>query len=186
MRDVEGLTPASRAAQFGQLVLLKGLFHDHAQSSYIRDYKGRTMLHHLATSDIKHRAVELPSLLANDLHNLLFMQDDDGNTPLHLAIIHQNFELAQFYIKEFAKVAKSLRDTSTLHYKMEILMQNMGSKDGKSIKDLIECGTDIPRNLVLTYIIRYIVLFQVFIICRIKYVDTNFAEETDRTRCRKT
>lgn len=145
MRDVDGLTPTLRAAQCGQIQLVTIISLGYPSTIQNCDYKGRTVLHLLRTSALKlvsgSKAILTSwtenSLINMGVHGLIFKQDNDGNTPLHLAITVRDFEIAQFLIKWCTKI-----DLNTGKDLM-----NIKNNDGKSVVDLIIYGSSIPANL---------------------------------------
>ncbi|KAL2943601.1 Transient receptor potential cation channel subfamily A member 1, partial [Bienertia sinuspersici] len=114
MRDIDGLTPILRAAQCGQIWLVIEIGEKHPESTYISDYRGRNMWHYLCTSGMDAVVNDLEGILksweeASTITSLnpleaILSQDDDGNTPLHLAIMDQNFEAAEIFIRHLVKV----------------------------------------------------------------------------------
>lgn len=106
MRDFEGFTPVVRAAQYGRLGMARLLIQKCPQSVEIRDSKGRTFLHYMRAL-----VVDLVDDLRDTLpvwkdffkqpgvDDLRSAQDEDGNTPLHLAIIDANFTEAKFLME---------------------------------------------------------------------------------------
>ncbi|KAL2936038.1 Ankyrin repeat-containing protein NPR4, partial [Bienertia sinuspersici] len=114
MRDIEGLTPILRAVHCGQIWLVTKLVGRYPESKDMRDLKGRNMWHYLCSSTSRLsngvdylnsvlKAWEDVSMSSDEPISTKFSQDDDGNTPLHLAIIYQNFEVAQYFMKHIVK-----------------------------------------------------------------------------------
>ncbi|KMT18379.1 hypothetical protein BVRB_2g025320 [Beta vulgaris subsp. vulgaris] len=109
MRDKDGLTPFLRAARDGNLRLLELLGVHHPQVG-IRDYSGKTFWHLLADraaiKDQYHDLLEAPVMQLLDVERndskqfqTLYLADNDGNTPLHLAIKNNHFKLAQLFLE---------------------------------------------------------------------------------------
>ncbi|KAL2943599.1 Ankyrin repeat-containing protein NPR4, partial [Bienertia sinuspersici] len=98
MRDDEGLTPLLSAARSGRLHLASAILNYYPQSAYLRDPGGRTFLHLLRfTGDDVDESLDdnfkrtghlLFDNAEADAQRLV--QDYEGNTPLHYAIITGN------------------------------------------------------------------------------------------------
>ncbi|XP_021753323.1 ankyrin-3-like isoform X2 [Chenopodium quinoa] len=106
-KDVDGFTPIMRAAQSGRIRVALYILQAFPQSMEIRDFKGRNFLHYL---NIKHLELvdgsEDPSYLCENffetfpaIDSLRTAQDEDGNTPLHFAIITGNLLAAKLLMQ---------------------------------------------------------------------------------------
>ncbi|XP_057250079.1 uncharacterized protein LOC104907766 [Beta vulgaris subsp. vulgaris] len=146
IKDSDGLTPHMRAAQYGRVLVALRILTYNKQLSECRDIKGRSFLHnlrlkmaHLNASDKEYTLWTCNSILSlHGIHALLFSQDQDGNTPLHLAIADRDFNVAQLFLQQCAKNESSGRKK---------LIMSLQNSDGKTILDLIDSLSDIPPKL---------------------------------------
>lgn len=164
--DTEGLNPLMTAAQYGHVLLVHRFLSDHTQSMECRDQKGRNFLHYLRLrlADLKSRdkdhtvwickkILEIPGV-----NSLTFSRDEDGNTPLHLAIMDRDFDLAQLILQlcvEFAPKRRypdelSLAASNDKLSETKELIVRVKNNKGKTVFDLITAGPDIPENIVRT------------------------------------
>lgn len=146
VRDWEGFTPVLRAVQFGRLGMARFLIQQHPGSVDISDNRGRTVLHHLRdlvadlVDDFKDiLPVWKDFLKPSEVDKLRTAQDDDGNTPLHLAILNAEFTKTKFFI-ELCLQSETKRELDIVN------------NDGHSIFDLLSSkAAHIPIMVCITY-----------------------------------
>ncbi|KAL2942501.1 Ankyrin repeat-containing protein ITN1, partial [Bienertia sinuspersici] len=169
-QDCEGMNPLLRAAQYGRVLVVHRILTHHINSIDCCDRKRRGLLHHLrlrmanlnardkeSTLLICKRILELPGI--DDI--LTHIRDQDGNTPLHLAILDQDFDLALLILQRFVITQEEsyLKNDLSMDYKMitKIFKPNKGSvvfhlitsknNEGKTVFDFITSGQHIPTKL---------------------------------------
>lgn len=110
-KDEDGMTPVMRAAQSGRIRLALHVLHVCPESMEILDSQGRTFLHHL---NIRHLELvdgsEDPANLCEEIFDIIpgvdrlrTAQDEDGNTPLHLAVKSGKLVTAKFLMQRCLK-----------------------------------------------------------------------------------
>ncbi|PVD26794.1 hypothetical protein C0Q70_14472 [Pomacea canaliculata] len=99
MADSEGATPVTIACQNGHLTHLSALLA-HGASVSDRDAHGRTALHHC----VENPDTACAELLLKADPSLLAAPDDEGLTPLHLAVIAANVPLIRLLLKRGASL----------------------------------------------------------------------------------
>lgn len=79
-------------AELGQLLNQSGMPINY------QDEEGRTLLHHIATFASSKTIDKLERVLNNKTGSITGLQDKDGNTPVHIAIIAKNFDGASAFV----------------------------------------------------------------------------------------
>ncbi|XP_048499172.1 uncharacterized protein LOC125497006 [Beta vulgaris subsp. vulgaris] len=105
-QDSDGFIPVMRAAQYGRVHAVLWML-SYKQSTECRDLKGRNVLHHLRLriADLNARDKDYTFWICKkilalcEVYTLIFLQDKDGNTPLHLAIMDRDFDIAELILK---------------------------------------------------------------------------------------
>ncbi|KMS97942.1 hypothetical protein BVRB_4g097260 [Beta vulgaris subsp. vulgaris] len=107
VRDKDGFTPVLRAVQCRRLRLANFLVNKFPESIKIFDNKYRTVLHHLSAAlviDVVDDSEDITPLLKKfiEFHGVCdfrLAQDEDGNTPLHLAIMNEDVSTTKFLME---------------------------------------------------------------------------------------
>ncbi|XP_021720220.1 uncharacterized protein LOC110687886 [Chenopodium quinoa] len=95
-QDAEGRTPLHRAASITStytLQIIRFIINKCPKSVKVRDNSSKTILHHLKTVPSYKEAKDL--LGVPELFGLINHQDEQGNTPLHLATMNLNHFLVR-------------------------------------------------------------------------------------------
>uniref|UniRef100_A0A803MXR2 PGG domain-containing protein n=1 Tax=Chenopodium quinoa TaxID=63459 RepID=A0A803MXR2_CHEQI len=107
IQDSEGFTPVLRALQYGRLGMAMLLIQQCPRSVEIPDNKGRTVLHHLRALvvDLVDQVKDILPVWNEffkrpGVDELRIAQNEDGNTPLHLAIIEGDFTKSKFLMEK--------------------------------------------------------------------------------------
>uniref|UniRef100_A0A0E0B268 PGG domain-containing protein n=1 Tax=Oryza glumipatula TaxID=40148 RepID=A0A0E0B268_9ORYZ len=87
-QDSEGLYPIHVAASSGANLTVKNFIRERPETAGLRDSKGRTFLH--VAVDRGRWNVVVYACRTRSLARILNMQDNDGNTALHIAVKHEN------------------------------------------------------------------------------------------------
>ncbi|KAH9623617.1 hypothetical protein KSS87_008592 [Heliosperma pusillum] len=145
--DVDGLTPVSRAAQCGRFRVAKMVLSHYPLSAKIPDHHGKIFLHHLKPSvtelvddsiSILHLWEEIFSFPIVD--ELRTVQDHDGNTPLHTAIINSNIAAIKFLMSRCLK-SDRMEELSIINNHGDSVFQLLASEADiphmKEIKELV-------------------------------------------------
>ncbi|KAL2923752.1 Protein ACCELERATED CELL DEATH 6 [Bienertia sinuspersici] len=114
-RDHSGLTPLHRAASLPttyNLAVAKYIIESYPQSIEVCDNSGKTVLHHLINR-ISYVREGLHFLCNTPVHNLVNHQDEDGNTPAHLAVINKDINMLQL-LKHFYRSNWGLKNNEGL------------------------------------------------------------------------
>ncbi|KAL2936055.1 Ankyrin repeat domain-containing protein 16 [Bienertia sinuspersici] len=141
--DSEGLNPLMRAAQCGRVVLIHGMLLRYPQSMECQDSKGKTFLHHLRLKiNVRDRECTLFAckniLQLPGVDILSISRDQDGNTPVHLAILDKDYDLAQLILERYVESQSTARK--------QLIMNTMNS-EGKTVYDLNTSEPGIPSIL---------------------------------------
>lgn len=141
--DDEGLNPVMRTAQDGHTLLIL-LFLCYPLLLDCRDEKGKSFLHYLRlriNACGKDYTLNLcEKIIAQvEVSSLIFSQDNDGNTPLHLAIMDSDFDLAQIILRHFVSGKLSEEKGVILRIK---------NNEGNTVTDLITRQPVVPSKLV--------------------------------------
>lgn len=154
MRDLEGFTPVLRAVQCGRLGVAKLLLGENRDSAKIPDKKGRNVLHHLKAlvvdldDDLKDVVpIWMDLFKYGEVDELRSVQNEDGNTPLHLAIIDAAFIKAKFLIEMCLK--------SDNQAELDIF-----NNDGFTVFDLLASRAHIPATVRITFTLASSLCFE--------------------------
>ncbi|XP_021718603.1 transient receptor potential cation channel subfamily A member 1-like [Chenopodium quinoa] len=94
--DANGMTPLLRATINSYLPVVEAIISSCRESIEICDFKGRNILHHIKFSSfIKANKF----LRISGVSVLLDQQDDDGNTPVHIAAQNHDFGMIKAMIE---------------------------------------------------------------------------------------
>ncbi|XP_021742263.1 uncharacterized protein LOC110708442 [Chenopodium quinoa] len=155
--DLQGMNPLMRAAQYGRVLVVHQILANHTHSIECRDRNGRNFLHHLRlrmadfnASDKGHTLWMCEKILEiTGVDALIVSCDQDGNTPLHKAILDREFDLAYLILQSCADYITGRATTYSMArlIKRKDLILSLKNDDGKTIIDLITSGSDIPANL---------------------------------------
>ncbi|CAM0879058.1 unnamed protein product [Alopecurus aequalis] len=136
LQDRDGVSALHAAALMGHVAAVRLLLRLHPACADIRDNRGRSFLHATAT---KGRSSVLSYVIKNKmLDHLLNMQDREGNTPLHLAVVAGEH-----------KVIYKLLACKKVH-------SHIMNNDGRTPADLIQDSTGFYS------MVRLVVLFYAF------------------------
>lgn len=97
-RDAHGFTPLLRAAKRGQVDVVKHICQMSSDSAQLSDGEGKTFWHLMDMSGV---STETEKEIGRELYKIENIKklstalDNDRNTPLHLAIVNKNYNLAQ-------------------------------------------------------------------------------------------
>ncbi|CAH0550681.1 unnamed protein product [Brassicogethes aeneus] len=91
------------ASQQGDVDAVRSILKTQSGSLFDRDRTGKSALHYCSTSDSV-RAAQAADLLAMAAPDLIQSRDEDGFTPLHLAVIAGNMQLVTFLLANKADV----------------------------------------------------------------------------------
>ncbi|VEN40448.1 unnamed protein product, partial [Callosobruchus maculatus] len=86
------------AAQQGDLRAVKRTLAKQPSLVFLTDRSGKTALHYCTSSTSGVRAAQAADLLVMAAPELIEGRDDDGFTPLHLAVIAGNMQLVTFLL----------------------------------------------------------------------------------------
>ncbi|KAG5891757.1 hypothetical protein JTB14_012491 [Gonioctena quinquepunctata] len=98
-----GVTTLMYAAQQGDVDSVKEIIQVQKSSLFSKDRTGKTSLHYCCTSD-NIRASQAADLMVMAAPDLVDSKDEDGFTPLHLAVIAGNMQLVTFLLANNADV----------------------------------------------------------------------------------
>uniref|UniRef100_A0A6P7GQG8 Uncharacterized protein LOC114339567 n=1 Tax=Diabrotica virgifera virgifera TaxID=50390 RepID=A0A6P7GQG8_DIAVI len=102
-RDVTGVSALMYAAQQGDVNVVRKLIGVEESSLFQRDRTGRTALHYTTNSGSR-CASQAADLMVMAAPELVDGRDEDGFTPLHLAVIAGNMQLVTFLLANGADV----------------------------------------------------------------------------------
>ncbi|GAB4851394.1 hypothetical protein Ancab_030797 [Ancistrocladus abbreviatus] len=97
LRDAEGLTPLLRASTLGHIGVVSAILVHCLPSIAICDIAGRTMLHLMKLPSYQ-AGVELLKFPA--IRRLINKPDQEGNTPLHLAVKNGNHDMVNVLLSD--------------------------------------------------------------------------------------
>ncbi|XP_074287802.1 uncharacterized protein LOC141612947 isoform X2 [Silene latifolia] len=152
MQDEDGLTPLLIGVQEHRPLIIRRLYERFPDCLEITDFKGRCLWHLFVSrrhardflSDDDDDVLKASKFFINQDDNnylsrrLIESKDNDGNTPLHLAIKNQHFGFAQFFLDN-----SKLDGISSVRYETLLSIQN---KDGVSSFNLLGSAEYIPRQ----------------------------------------
>ncbi|XP_010696210.3 uncharacterized protein LOC104908758 [Beta vulgaris subsp. vulgaris] len=140
MPDQDGLTPLLRAFQAGNLSTATTLCTVSSEAAKIPDAKGQTFWHLLINHPSDYYFFRLLQDVA--LRDLLKLKDKNGNTPLHLAIEGNRFDLVKIFFETWELERKS---SSKGKWLVELL--ELQNKAGKTPGDLIGESSCLPPDI---------------------------------------
>jgi ankyrin repeat protein len=134
LKDKYGRTPAHTAAEFGSRAILELLLNSPI-SEFGRDVNGRALLHYIATWEWRPVLVHF----IETKRPLINVVDKRRRTPLHLAAIYGNLQIAETLLVKGAEIDRrdSLGFTAALH--------TIQQGHFELLEVLLKHGTDIHR-----------------------------------------
>ncbi|XP_021735337.1 delta-latroinsectotoxin-Lt1a-like isoform X1 [Chenopodium quinoa] len=125
--DADGMTPLLRAAVRSNLPVVDAIINDCPESIEICDPKGKNVLHYIRfpTSLEARNFLEKPEIPVE----LINQQDDDGNTPMHMAVMNHDFRMVKAMVEHNANFsienkegvsAQTLFDHFVINNKLDI------------------------------------------------------------------
>lgn len=111
LHDADGMTPLLKATMNSYLPAVEAIIKCCPESVEICDFKGRNILHHMnfltpLVSKELLRKLEIST-------SLIDQQDENGNTPMHIAVINHHFGMVKAMIEKNANFAiKNLQGVS--------------------------------------------------------------------------
>ncbi|KAL2938871.1 Death-associated protein kinase 1, partial [Bienertia sinuspersici] len=123
LHNADGMTPLLKATKSSYLRAIEAIINHCPESLGICDFRGRNILHHMSNLPASINGTQLIRNLGITV-SLMDHQDNDGNTPMHMAIMSHNFSMvkamfesnANFTIKnnEGVSAAASINPESNL------------------------------------------------------------------------